>query len=261
MIIINSGMPKSGTSLAVRYQRDLIASCYPQNGIDEIWKRYKGFVDNINDSMAATLIDIYNEFGPFAVKTHAGPTSAIRKMVDSGIAKASFSFRDPRDTVLSALDHAEKSRKGIDPTGAFEDLLSIPDAINFARKSIDLYFEWLIYGRALFIRYEDFMPDKLQVLRGMAQYFALNVSEADLIKICDKHESIKETAWNFNKGTTDRWRFEMSPHELALCDEAFGCKLVRMGYERVSGCKDTHLVTRSQLGYFLQNLAKLFKMG
>jgi len=235
MIIINAGMPKSGTSLAVRYQRDLIHVMNPRNGIEEVRNRYNGFLDTIDDAMADSLRKIHDVFGPFAIKTHSEPSSGIRSLIDSGIARASFSFRDPRDTVLSALDHAKRTRNGLDPSGAFSELRTISDSISFSRGSINTYLAWRTYGKAFFIRYEDFMAEKMGVLRDMALYFELDISDGELITIYEKHESIKESAWNFNKGTTDRWRAELSQHDLALCDEAFGGELAEMGYERVSG--------------------------
>jgi len=244
MIIINAGMPKSGTSLAVRYQRDLIHVTCPQNGIEEVRSRYNGFLDAIDDAMADTLRKIHDDFGPFAIKTHSEPTSGIRSLIDSGLAKASFSFRDPRDTVLSALDHAERTRNGLDPSGAFSELRTISDSISFSRGSVNTYLAWRTYGKAFFIRYEDFMAEKMSVLRDMTLYFDLDVSDEELRAIYEKHESIKESAWNFNKGTTDRWRTELSQHDLALCDEAFGVELAEMGYERVPGNR-----MRSKIGF------------
>jgi len=234
MIIINSGMPKAGTSLLVRYQRDLIAASYPNNGISEVYNRFKGFVDTIDAPMADTLRKIHDGFGPFAIKTHSEPTAAIRDLIETGIAKASFSFRDPRDTVLSALDHAARSRKGLDPTGAFSNLCTMQDAVYFTRGSIKLYSKWKCFGSVLFVRYEEFMLEKLNLLKIMAEYFNIRLSNEQLNEIYIKHELAKETAWNFNKGTTDRWKTELSSDDLALCDSVFGKELVIMGYNRVS---------------------------
>jgi hypothetical protein len=51
-----------------------------------------------------------------------------------------------------------------------------------------------------------------------------------LVEIYQRHEQKKATAHNFNKGTTECWRSEMSPEDQQLCREAFGPDLSEMGY-------------------------------
>ncbi len=240
MIIINAGMPKSGTTLTIQYQRDLIRCVSPRNGLEEVNKySYKGYLDTIDDNIADTLRRVRDNYGPFVVKIHSHPTKAIKSLIDAGEARATFSFRDPRDTILSVLDHAKRTRNGLDPSGAFATLQTISDGISFARSSIETYFAWKAFGKALFIRYEDFMDDKIQVLEKMARFFNFKITDEELRTLYEKHEALKETAWNFNKGTTERCYHEMSYHELSLCDEAFGSELVRMGYKRVANQNDT----------------------
>lgn len=35
----------------------------------------------------------------------------------------------------------------------------------------------------------------------------------------------------FNIGTTERWKSEMSEDDLALCDNLFGTEIFKMGYQ------------------------------
>jgi hypothetical protein len=233
VFIINSGMPKSGTTLLVAYQNDLLRSAFPDNGIEELRKHtYGGYVEVIDEAVAETLRGVHDAFGPFVVKTHREPTPATRDLIENGLAKATFSFRDPRDTVLSGLDHAERTRKGLDPSGAFGDLKTVQDAIALTQGSIGNYRAWSDYGKAMLVRYENLMADKPGHLARMADYFGLNIPEDTLRQIYEQHERQKETAWNFNKGTTERWRTEMSADDIRLCEEAFGSALKQMGYER-----------------------------
>lgn len=240
----------------VRYQRDLIAASYLDNGISEVYNRFKGFVDTIDAPMAGTLCKIHDGFGPFVIKTHSEPTEAIRDLIDSGLAKASFSLRDPRDTVLSALDHADRSRKGLDPTGAFSDLQTIKDAVDFTRRSIKLYSKWKCFGKAFFVRYEDFMLEKQNILKTMSDYFDIEPSNEQLNAIYIKHELAKETAWNFNKGTINRWKTELSLDDLALCEAAFAGELVSMGYDRVIETPKINLYIKGIFNIAKQYLSK-----
>jgi hypothetical protein len=158
-------------------------------------------------SVARTLRQVHDSHGPFVVKTHREPTPATRELIESGIAQATFAYRDPRDCVLSALDHAERSRRGADPTGAFGNLRSVAESVAFYRDCcLGNYRAWRSYGTVLLIRYEDFMADKPGWLARMAEQFGSA------------------------KGTTERWRGEMSAEDQRYCRQSFGPDLAAMGY-------------------------------
>lgn len=234
MIVINAGMPKSATTLVMEYQKDMIQYRSPKNALEEMRSHTPGggvYVDEIDETFAETMRAIHCQHGEFLVKTHSGPANAIKGLVADGEARASFCFRDPRDTILSAIDHGERTRKGLDGTGAFKDVTDVAGAIGFTRKHISLYFAWKDYGEALLIQYEDFMADKVGHLKRTADYFAYEIGKQALLEIFEKHEGKKETAWNFNTGRCFRWKTEMSGQDVMLCEEAFGEEIVAMGYE------------------------------
>jgi hypothetical protein len=97
VFIINSDIPKSGTTLLVAYQNDLIRHAFPENGIAELRNHtFSGYVEVIDEDTAETLRRVHADFGPFVVKTHREPTPATRALIDEGLANATFSFRVPR---------------------------------------------------------------------------------------------------------------------------------------------------------------------
>jgi hypothetical protein len=80
------------------------------------------------------------------------------------------------------------------------------------------------------IRYEDLMREGLSSLRQLVDFLGLAISEEVIREIRDEHERKKTSAWNFNKGTSERWRSEMSPQQLATCNEMLADDITRMGY-------------------------------
>jgi hypothetical protein len=215
----------------MEYEKELIERTCSRNALNEIDKHsYRGYVELIDKSRGRVLRSLLRKFGPFVVKTHCGPTPTIKKLISSGLARASFCFRDPRDVALSVLDHADRTRRGLDASGAFANVHTLSDAIEFSSAYIDNYFAWREFGKALFIKYEDLMADKPGYLDRIANYFGFPVTDDALVDIFEKHERLKKQAWNFNKGLTERWRSEMTTADLALCKEVFGDRLTKMGY-------------------------------
>ena len=231
MIIINCGMPKSGTTLLMEYQKDLIRHLKPQNGLEKFKSHFPTeYFPNADHETVGLLSKISDQYGDFIIKTHSKPSSWIRNLVANHKAKISFSFRDPRDIMLSAIDHGERSRQGIDPSHAFAKVCTSRDAIPLAKSSIKLYYAWRRYGQALFVKYENLVLNKIQYLKNLASYFGYRIEEKKLYTIFQKHEHLKEQAWNFNKGAINRWETEMSKEEAAFYTSLFKKDLVTMGY-------------------------------
>ncbi|MGF1480450.1 MAG: sulfotransferase domain-containing protein [Cyanophyceae cyanobacterium] len=222
-------MPKSGTTLVMEYQNDLIRCLSSRNGLEAA--QTLGYLPKIECKTARALRKLSIQNGDFLVKTHSKPSFWIRELVAKDEAKVTFCFRDPRDTMLSVIDHGKRTREGLDSSGAFAEIITLRDAISFAKASIRLYYAWRKYGQALFIQYEKLMSNKMQYLEKMATYFGYPYEEQTLDDIFQKHERLKERAWNFNKGTVNRWQTEMTPEERALCNKLFNKDLVAMGYK------------------------------
>lgn len=228
MIVINCGMPKSATTLVMEYQKDLIRAVRPSNGIEQ---ESFGYLPDINQRVSRDLRRISADYGDFVVKTHSKPSYWIRRLIQKAEAAVTFSFRDPRDIMLSVIDHGNRTRKMLDPSGAFAEMETLEDTILFARASVHLYFSWRVFGKALFIKYESLMRDKPDHLRQISDYLNLDCSQRVLDKVYERHENLKQKAWNFNTGAVERWRTEMSQAWKQRCVDLFGDDLLAMGYD------------------------------
>ena len=242
MIVINTGVPKSGTTLVQQYQIDLVNLNNSLNGINEIMKygynidKYsnvnnKGFFGKIDQSTYNLFVKINVEFGDFVAKTHSLPNEYIHSLVKNGIAKVTCCYRDPRDIILSTIDHAKRTRDGKDKTGAYIDVYNIEDGIIRIKRWFSIFEEWFNSRSALMIKYEDLLDDKIVMLRIISNYLELNISQENLKSIYEKHERIKQNAWNFNIGTKYRWKDEMDIKEIKKCNQHLAKEILSMGYE------------------------------
>ena len=141
-----------------------------------------------------------------------------------------ISYRDPRDMILSMIDHGERSRKSRDGTGAFFECI---DVINLIPKQVVLMKRLDLFLTKPYvqgIKYEDMMMNPLKVLKEMSLFLNFEVDELVLDEIISNRNNMKTKSHNFNKGTTERWREEMSQNEKQKCLEAFKPYLIKHNY-------------------------------
>lgn len=234
MIIINCGMPKSATTLVGMYEMDLITAAFPNNAIEYSKKNNKNWVPEFTSEAVSSILQMHECYGSFVVKTHSHLRDEMKELVKSGIAKITFCYRDPRDTILSAIDHGERSRKGLDRTGALKEITSVRRGIKFAKWSIGLFDSFSKFDDKLLIKYETFMDNRSACLRMIARHLGLELDNDTLETIYSKHEMLRESSWNFNKGASYRWKDEMSLDDLELCEKELGEGIKKMGYDLYS---------------------------
>jgi hypothetical protein len=234
MIVISSSIPKSGSTLVWCYQQDLIERAGRRSGQSQLSNHsYHGYIHSFNIKVIATLLYLNVRFGDIVVKTHASPTPLLKGLITLGFVKATFCYRDPRDIILSAIDHGERTRKGLDPSGAFQDFYTVEEAIPTVKNWLKDWYRWRQLPSVLFIRYESLMENKFTHLVELSKYLGLSLDNETLKSIVQKQEDLKNQglAGNFNKGTVQRYQTEMSDTELKLCNEVFKKELVAMQYE------------------------------
>jgi hypothetical protein len=241
-IVINTGVPKSGTTLLQQYQIDLVNTFFSQNGQNEIIKfgykindfseiNNRGFFSNIDNETYNLFKRIYSKHGSFVIKTHCLPNPFIEMLIHECNAKITCCFRDPRDIILSAIDHGMRTRNGLDKTGAYHDVFTIDDGILRIKKWIKIFDEWNIHNNVLMIKYEDLISNKQYIINEVKDFMKINIPQKKILEIYSKHENIKESAWNFNVGTTFRWKTEMSKTDIEKCNLLLKSEILKMGYD------------------------------
>jgi hypothetical protein len=169
----------------------------------------------------------------FAIKMHGRPYSLVQLLVGIGAAKATYIYRDPRDAALSAYNHGQRRRlKG--QGGTFAQLQTVESAIDWASKRAAAWDKWRQYGRALMVRYEDLTADTVGELQRLAEFLQVDVPIETLESIAQRYQSQniqRGGVLHFHRGVVGRFRQEMSPEQITMCQVRLRDQAVRMGYE------------------------------
>ena len=201
MIIINTGIPKSGTTLFFNYQMDFIKKAFGPCGIEAWRDSNKGsfYIPAFSDEMLFSMLDIHSKYGSFVIKTHLPPDKNSRILVEDHRAKENCCYWDPRDIILSAIDHGNRTRKGLDESGAFADIYNVADGIRNVIAWVNIYFGWLDHGHALILQYEDFIPGQAAALQRMNDFLGLEFNHRILDQLLFDHDLKKDQPEKFQQ--------------------------------------------------------------
>jgi len=242
MIVLNPGMQKSGSAYIYNLLND---SLQASGGQDARYVKNKYGLENImkwaNNAIGwpglfkcMRLYRISQTEGPFVVKTHSGPNWVVKLFVAMGAMKVIYIYRDPRDVLLSAVDHGNRIlAEGGSHT--FAKFANFDAALRKVKR-------WIKRGRGykrmpnvLTIKYEDLMFNAVTVLKECEEYLGIEISDDVRSEIIWKYDrtntDAKMDGLHFNKAQTMRWKTEMSDEQKKICDQKLGKYLVQMGYE------------------------------
>ncbi len=248
MIVLSVGIQKSGSGLLFNLTNDLLIHA----GFDDIRKLREiyGLLDFVkhhncnignptNDKMAR-LLKVCSKGHSFVVKTHGGINATIRKMILQGQVKATVLFRDPRDVVVSAMDHGKKIRdNGENHSFAFCTTVEITvEAVNrWLNNSI---LPWLDFDHTnvLIIRYEDLTAFPDTQMQRLCQFLSIDTGKEELSSMFAKYNSgnldaFKKNYLHFNKGKTGRYKYVLSGDEIAYCNRVFEKHYPILGYSKL----------------------------
>jgi hypothetical protein len=143
MIVISAALPKSASTLMCNYQRDFLLAGKRGSAQSEFQRANGGrFIEKVGFSKMLRLVFWNFRLGSFVFKTYCAADITLRVLIRLGLAKATYCFRDPRDVVLSALDHADRSRRGLDPAKALITLQNVQDTVPQISKFLRSYYSW-----------------------------------------------------------------------------------------------------------------------
>ncbi|PSN18792.1 hypothetical protein C7271_10655 [filamentous cyanobacterium CCP5] len=238
MIIISAGFRKSASTLIYDFEVGLIGKFSNRKGQKELerfstgrGRAYRGRLD-----LKTFLILLYINFrhGDVVLKTHGSPTFFIELLISLGLAKATYTYRDPRDVILSMMDHGKRTREK-DVHGentklkkGFSDVFSPEDTMPYINEDIQAWYKWSSLKNVLTIEYENLMANKEKELGEIASFLGFEGKEADLEELVQKYSNFKNN--NFNKGEAGRYLSEMSPDSLEYLKKYIGNDLKKMGY-------------------------------
>jgi hypothetical protein len=235
MIIVSSGFPKSASTLLFLYTEEILTQSGKRSAQQKFRKRYpEGFINRFGllNTMYLFFLNLFS--GNVVVKTHSGPNFFLRFLIKMKIAKAYYSVRDPRDVILSALDHGKKARAtGIKTPAdkAFEMYEKKEDLFASLKMHYENFARWKKFNDVLFVRYENLLSSSQAELKKVIEMLGWEKEEKLLPGIIESFAKKKSETKNFNKGEVSRFEKEFSESELEEIENEIGRLIIGMGYE------------------------------
>lgn len=245
MLIISAGMQKSGSAYFYNVINDLLVASGKGKDAREIKERWdldeelKWHNNNIGELTFGKLFKLWKislRDGSFVVKTHAGPSRAAEILGRLGMVRVVYSYRDPRDVLLSAIDHGKRIlEEGEQHT--FAKMATFDDAIDSKqfRNWLRIWKDYASSPGVLSLQYEEMLENPSDVARRIEKFLRLPVDEKSREDILWKYSKDNtegdRTGMHFNKASSARHISEMTEEQQQRCRDAFGSVLVEMGYE------------------------------
>lgn len=241
-------MVKSGSLWYYRMTDDLIMSSGnkhnalspPHPPINNLRKGDKIKCDKLNFSNLISITSSLKKGYRYPIKTHSRPTIplALFQLTFKNL-KITYTYRDPRDVVLSVMDHAEKARRD-DININIRDIRKIDEAIDFVKVEFKKWKKWDMYSKIFnveMVRYEDMVKNTAQELKKLRQHLQIQVTDDKIKEIVnkyrkdkyDKRERIRNNT-HMNKGYSGRFLKEMDKEDIEYCQNRMIKEIKQMGY-------------------------------
>ena len=243
MIVISAGMQKAGSGLYFNLTNDLLVAAgmrdvreiKEKHGLEDLLKHYNCNIGSLTENNLNPLLPIHESGNSFVIKTHSGPTAFLKKLVKKGIAVVTCIYRDPRDVVLSAMDHGKKIRNEGE-NHSFASCTTTADTVPQVKDWLDTgIMDWLKLKGALFVKYEDLIQNPVAELERLCEFLNIDCANIDLQSLYAKYSSgklddFRKNVLHFNVGKAGRFRTAMPVEDQALCNRHFSKYLKKLGY-------------------------------
>ena len=230
--VVSGGMPKSGSTLLTYFLTMLVGHTHGWSGRLAFTKWVSGdasrgsgeYLHDGWEKYRTELLQIATDHGPFVVKTHSESPPSVWNGPRFPVV---YSIRDPRDVVLSAMDHARRSSNS--GSGEFIRHLSEEESLKIVGEWCDRAANWLKHDDVIWARYEDLVTHPEVLLARISTRLDLDTSKIPLI--IEKERSIRAKGTNrFNTGRFRRFDSEMSADLLERCNVHFAERMKSLGY-------------------------------
>ncbi len=243
MIILSVGMPRAGSGWHYNLVHDLMET----TGCDdarEIRKKYglEGILTEVNCNigvlsarrmMMVTRPALMGH--TFVIKAHSGPTLWARALINGGLMKTTYIYRDPRDAMLSAFDYGKRVLEKQGRPNAFSHLTDFQKTMDFFSEYVQGWEQWMQVPGVLKARYEDLLQDYDREAAKLVNFLGLDPASEAVVAVVGKYrpggQVQGQQGTHFYKGQVGRFRERYSAEEQRILAEKFGKSLLKMGYE------------------------------
>jgi hypothetical protein len=234
MIIISSGFPKSASTLLFFYTEEFLLRSSRKTAQEKFRRQNpEGFISHFGILNTLNLLRLSVFHGDVVVKSHAAPTFFVKLLINLGLARAYYSIRDPRDAMLSALDHAEKARTKTNKTPsdiAFAPFHSRADLYPALRMHFERFRRWKKFGKALFVRYENLLASPEEELDKLLDWLGRSEDKKFIPEVVAHFSRRKNETRHFNKGVLSRFSTELTQEEIREIESQLGDCIREMNY-------------------------------
>jgi hypothetical protein len=241
MLIISAGMQKSGSGYLYNLINDLVVAAGNADARD-IKKRYRleGIMQQHNNNIGPMhpkkllrLWMVSLKEGAFTVKTHSHPTLGAKILNSAGLLKIIYCYRDPRDVLLSAMDHGKKSLDQ-EIQDNFIHMIEFDAALRHVKGWVEIWKQYHAIPGILMLKYEELINNPLAAMQAIRLFLGLSLDESAMLSILWKYSKENpdgdRTGLHLNKAVTARHVNEMTDEQKNKAAEAFASDLKEMGY-------------------------------
>lgn len=231
-------MCKSASSVLFWYTRQLVAAKLGDSAQKELRRLTEcgqipgvyEFVNPVTDDVFDRLLQVSREHGPLVVKAHCLLSDRLRAAISDGEAKVLFSYRDPRDMILSAIDHRRRSIEA-NRRLAFENFIDVKSSIRPAVWWCKMACDWVESGLPLTMQYSEIVTQPAGQISKIAKLLELDANSEWIQSLLERENANRASGKNeFNKGDLVRYPEEMTPEEIFLCDRRLAKYIQRLGF-------------------------------
>jgi len=243
MFVISSGMQKSGSGYFYNIINEILVASgmgvdarkiKHQRNLDELMKWHNNNIGQLTFLKLLKLWRISAQEGVFVVKTHSGPSLPVKILNKLGALRIVYSYRDPRDVVLSAIDHGKKIQSEGE-AHTFAQMVDFDKALENVKSWLCIWRAYAEMPGVLTVQYEEMMQDPVSMTKKIEDFLKVSVDSGKRQNILWKYsrENVEgeRTGMHFNKAQTFRYKTDMTDEEKAKCKHEFSDLLLLMGYE------------------------------
>jgi hypothetical protein len=242
MLIVSAGMQKSGSAYIYNIINDLLIACdgsdariiTKKHNLEHVLRWQNNNIEHLDFKITRRLIKISKNEGAFVVKTHNAPTLAQKFFMALGLSKTIYIYRDPRDVLLSAVDHGNRILANGE-SHTFAKMVNFNDAFKSIKEWLGVYDSYNSSRRTLMLKYEDLYMYPEEIVGKVCRHLNISPSKdtitAILLKYNKDNPNAILNALHFNKAKVGRYKEEMSIEEQLTFKKELGKEILKMGYE------------------------------
>jgi len=242
-MILSVGMPRAGTGWFHNITRLLVLG---SGGVEATFIREKYRLSqlltavncNIGTITSYRLIPVLIPilFEPnYVIKLHGGRKPLADLLQGTGLIKATFIYRDPRDAALSIYEYGKTAQKTSYVNNDFAHIRSIEEAIDYLTPYIDIARGWINSKNTFVTRYEEMFTDFDEIVRNLISFLEIDLELEKALSLIEEFRPglnvVNRRFTHFKKGKIGRYQDVFTPEQMELCMDKFGDFLIEHGYD------------------------------